>query len=454
MSSLFFTIASFLVALGILITVHEFGHFWVARRLGVKVLRFSIGFGKPIWSRRGRVDATEYVIAALPLGGYVKMLDEREGEVAAQDLPRAFNRKTLGTRIAIVVAGPVFNLLFAVFVYWLIFVVGETGTKPIVGEVSAGSIAAQAGIQEGDQLRAVAGRETPTWETAVFALLAASVEGDVIEVQVQDADGRRFVRHLDVSETSDALQGGQVLAALGVQPSRPTLPPVLGKIEPGEAAEKAGFQPGDRVIAADGTPIDDWNAWVDYVRKRPSRWIDVGVQRDSVVLNLRLRPARVEVDGEEIGRIGAYVNISDGLLDEFRAELRYPPSEAIGAALHKTWEMASLMLRMLGKMVVGQVSVENLSGPISIAQYAGQSASIGLISFLKFLAVVSISLGVLNLLPIPLLDGGHLLYYVIEAIKGSPVSEQVQMVGQQVGLVILLCLMGLAFYLDLERLFT
>jgi regulator of sigma E protease len=450
MSSLLMTTASFLVALGVLITVHEFGHFWVARKLGVKVLRFSVGFGKPIWKRRGTVDGTEYVVAALPLGGYVKMLDEREGDVAEAERGRAFNRQSLAVRTAIVAAGPVFNFLFAIFAYWGIFVVGETGTVPVIGSVETGSPAAAAGLRAGDRVEAVDGQETPTWESAAFAFLAASLEDNALSVRVQDETGRVLTREVSVPE--DAVHSGDVIGKLGVRPLRPAVPAVLGDLIEGGAAKRAGLAPGDHIVAANDEPIADWGAWVTYVRGSPEQPIDVEIRRDGAVLHVELVPALIEQNGQSFGQIGAYVDIPEDLYDDYRAELRYSPGVALLAAAGKTWDMSFLMLRMLGRMLVGKASVENLSGPISIAQYAGKSASVGLAPFIKFLAVVSISLGVLNLLPIPLLDGGHLFYYMIEAVKGSPVSEAFEAIGQRVGLAILLCLMGLAFYMDIERL--
>lgn len=456
MTSLLTTIAAFIVALGVLITVHEFGHFWIARRLGVKVLRFSVGFGRPLWVRRGRSDNTEFVIGAIPLGGYVKMLDEREGEVAEHEVGRAFNRQRLGVRIAIVAAGPVFNFLFAIFAYWLVFVAGETGTKPIVGDLIASSVADKAGMQAGDLIMAIDQQETSTWEAVTLKLLEESTRADRLRITVQRDVGHQETLWIDMGAADpQKLHRGQVLAALGITPERPVVPPVIDRVQPDGAAAAAGFTSGDRVLRADDQPIESWNQWVEYVRKRPEQWLRVIVERDGVPIELELYPARVEAeDGSIVGRIGAYVRYPEELAAQYQTEVRYGPLTAVGHALTKTWNMSLLMLRMLWRMLVGQASVENLSGPISIAQYAGQSASIGFSSFVKFLAIVSISLGVLNLLPIPVLDGGHLLYYLIEGVRGQPLSEQAQALGQQVGLVLLLLLMALAFYLDIERLFT
>ncbi len=447
LSSVFF----FVVALGILITVHEFGHYWVARKSGIKVLRFSIGFGKPLWSKTAGPDRTEYVVAAIPLGGYVRMLDEREGEVAPDEVHRAFNRQPLSKRFAVVLAGPLFNFLLAIIAYWLIFVVGVTGMKPIVGAVAEDSIAAKGGVQSGDRIVAVGGRETPTWEVVVVSMLDDALDSGEVMIRVEPAQGadeaQRVIRFDKIPED---LNRGGLLDFIGIRPYRPVIPAIIGKLAPDGAAERAGIEVGDRVVSADGESIEDWEQWVDYVRARPERAIAVGVERQGELIKLELTPARVEGD---VGKIGAGVRLQE-MPEELKAKVQYGPSEALLAATVKTWDMSILTLRMLGKMVTGDVSLSNLSGPLSIARYAGYSASIGFISFLTFLAVVSISLGVLNLLPVPMLDGGHLMYYVVEFFKGSPVSEAAQIMGQKIGIALLLGMMLLAFYNDILRFFV
>lgn len=449
LSSIFF----FILAIGVLITVHEFGHFWVARKLGVKVLRFSIGFGKPLLSWRRRGDETEYVLAALPLGGYVQMLDEREGAVAQEELHRAFNRKPLASRFAIVAAGPLFNFLLAILAYWLIFVIGVSGVKPIIGAVQENSLAEQGGLRSGDQILAIDGREVPTWNAAFLALMEESLDGSPVDVEVLDESGIRRLRELDFSALPPGVDRSNLISNLGLQPYSPPIPPVIGKLEPGGVAEQAGFQVGDRILAVDGQPVEDWRAWVKIVREHPGKALQVTVARGPQELNLTLTPAAVASGNGEIGRIGAAVSYPEGLVSELQAVERYSPLAASGMAVQRTWDMTLLTFRMLWRMVVGDVSVANLGGPIRIAQYAGYSASVGFVSFIGFLALISISLGVLNLLPIPVLDGGHLLYYAIEFVKGSPLSDEVQALGQRLGIAILIGVMVIAFYNDLSQLF-
>jgi regulator of sigma E protease len=442
----------FVVALGVLIAVHEFGHFWVARKLGVKVLRFSIGFGRPLWRRTARSDGTEYVLAAIPLGGYVKMLDEREGEVPADQRHLAFNRQVLWKRSAIVAAGPLLNFAFAIAVFWALLVAGEAGDRTLVGEVTARSAAAEAGFAQGDEILQVGDRRTPTWESAVFALMAEALDGEDLPVRVRDAAGQESVRHLAGSALASLPESPAILSALGLSQARPLLPPVIGEVLPGGAAEAGGLLAGDRVTEADGEPVATWQAWVDLVRQHPERAIRVRVQRDEAELDLTITPRRQEEQGQSVGKIGAAVAVPDALFEGYRTVVRLGPLDALGEATAKTLDMSWLMLRVVGRMVTGQSSVNNLSGPISIAETAGKTAGYGLSAFLKFLAVVSISLGVLNLLPIPVLDGGHLLYFLIEGVKGSPLSERAQEQGMRIGIALLAGLMTLAFYVDISRL--
>lgn len=452
MNGVITSILALLVTLGLLIAFHELGHYWVARKLGVKVLRYCIGFGKPIWSKRYGADQTEYAIAAFPLGGYVKMLDEREGEVDPTERHRAFNTQPVASRFAIVAAGPIFNFIFAIIAFWLMYLIGVPGMKPIIGEVTPESAAAQAGIHRGDEIIAVGGDETPTWNVARIAILDYALDQDEIMLTLQDHNGIQRELPLSVAHLSTEVKQGNLLEYLGIAPYRPVVPAVLGELEQGGAAQQSGLKVGDHILKANGEPMADWMAFVEFVRAHPNTTVELLTQRDgqqhAVIVNIGER----KTDTGIIGRIGAAPASPGPMPEHLRAMVRYGPIEGITVALEKTWQLSALTLRMIGKMIMGEVSVDNLSGPITIATYAGQTASVGMGAFLYFLAVVSISLGVLNLLPIPLLDGGHLMYYLIEMVKGSPLSEHVQLVLQRFGIAALLMLMVLAFYNDINRL--
>ncbi len=453
MTHVLFYLAAFAVAIGVLVTVHEFGHFWVARRLGVKVLRFSIGFGRPLVTWRSRRDDTEYVLAAIPLGGYVKMLDEREAPVPPQELGRAFNRKPVASRMAIVAAGPFFNFLLALVAYWVMFTTGIPGMRPLIGAVAPGSPAARAEVRAGEEILSVDGRATPTWNTARFALLDAALGNRSAVLELRAPGGGTVRRVLPAADSRTVLQSQDLWAAVGIKPWRPVLPAVVGRVVPGDPAAAAGLRRGDRVVAVDGHAVKDWDAMAAIIRAHPGGELRLRVVRDGVSRTMTVKAARIGGPHGAEGRIGVYPQVPKGLFDRLRVTVRYGPIDAGLHAVQRTADMTVRMLRMLGRMFTGEVSVRSISGPITIARYAGESASVGLIPFLGFLAIVSISLGVLNLLPIPILDGGHLLYYLVEAVKGSPVSEAVQAAGQRIGIVLLLLLMSLAFYNDLRRLF-
>lgn len=454
MTGFLISVIAFIVALSVLITVHEFGHYWVALKCGVKVLRFSVGFGAPIWKRvGGGADKTEYVVAAIPLGGYVKMLDEREGPVDAHELHRAFNRQPVHKRIAIVIAGPLFNFLFAIFAYWLMFNVGLPGLKPYIDSVDDLSVAARAGMRAGDEIVSVGGRETPTWQAARQELLTLGLQQDTADVEVRAADASAPRRlQLDFSGVKRDPQDTDIIEHIGLHPIELTMPAVIGSVQSNSPAEAAGLKSGDRILSSDQQEFKDWIQWVEFVRTHPDQTINVRIERGTATQELQLSIGHAEEEGKVIGRIGAMAGPLPKVPEEWQATHRYGVFAAVLPALQKTWDMSSLTLLMIGKMLIGQVSVDNLSGPITIAKYAGYTVNIGLSSFLSFLAIVSVSLGVLNLLPVPMLDGGHLAYYFVEIVKGRPLSDDTQMKLQRVGLALLLLLMSLALYNDVARL--
>jgi regulator of sigma E protease len=454
MSTFLTSTLALIVTLGLLIAFHEFGHFWTARRLGVKVLRYSIGFGKPLWLRRYGPDQTEYVIAIFPLGGYVKMLDEREAEVVPEEQHRAFNRQPVWSRFAIVAAGPLFNFLFAIFAFWLMYLIGVVGVKPLIGEVKPDSVAAMAGFQSGDEILAINGELTPTWSVARITLLDYALDADTLTIQVRGKSGEAHDLQLPIADISAEVKQKNLIDYIGILPLRQVLPAVVGELESDGPAARAGLQAGDRILHANGEPITDWMAFVEFVRGHPGQQIQLEIDRSGSIREITVTTATRQTDGGEIGRIGAAPAPAGPPPVELMARVEYPFFEALGVATVKTWQMSALTLRMIGKMIVGEVSLDNLSGPITIATYAGYTASVGIAAFLYFLAIISISLGVLNLLPVPLLDGGHLMYYLVEMIKGSPVSDAVQLQLQRVGIAFLVMLMTLAFYNDLMRLFS
>lgn len=446
-------IISFIVAISILIAVHEFGHFWVARKLGVKVLRYSIGFGKPVWSKTSAVDNTEYVIASIPLGGYVKMLDEREGEVKQEERHRAFNNQSVAKRFAIVFAGPAFNFIFALFAYWLMFVIGVTGIKPIVGEITENTPAAYAQLKSGDEILSIDGKQTPIWDVAMQALLPGMIQHRSLDVEVVTEEGITTKRSIDFSNINQEVEPGIFFKIIGFYPWRPAVDAVVGQVLDNSPAEKAGLQKDDKIVAINGVTIKDWYALVDFVSARPQQQLRLTISRDDQLLEMVLVTEIANVEGKEVGRVGIIGPADAGKYPEdMKVLYMYGPLVAIGQSIENTWDNSVLMLSMLWKIVTGEVSLKNLSGPINIAVYAGQSASAGIARFLDFLAIVSISLGILNLLPIPILDGGHLMYYMIEKVKGSPVSEKTEELGQRIGIAILIMLMSLAFYNDILRL--
>jgi len=438
---------AFIVAISVLVAVHEFGHYIVGRWCGMKVLRFSIGFGKPLWTRVAGADRTEYCLSAIPLGGYVKFLDEREGPIDEEDIGRAFNHRPVASRIAVLLAGPLFNFLFAIVAYWILFIGGVPTMKPAVGEVTENSYAAEAGLEFGDRILKVGTRDATDWETVLVTMLDELVGDGRVALELESEDGWVRRTMLDVGNNATALtEPGMLFDGLGFQPWQPRA--VVGSVTEDGAASAGGIEDGDRIVAIDGEEVVTFGDLQRVVSLRPDETVLIELLRRNAQLSREVTIGSQVRDGVTIGILGIYRPATPEDLYYVR---KYGPIQAVGQAVERSWTSIGFTFRMLGRMITGDVSIKNISGPINIAQYAGNSAAAGMNAFLNFLALVSISLGVLNLLPVPILDGGQILYQSIEALKGSPVSEQAQIFGQKIGIVALLLLMSFAFYNDIAR---
>lgn len=450
--NLLWTLAAFVLALAPLIVVHEFGHYLVARWCGVKVLRFCVGFGKPLLSKRWSKDGTEWALASIPFGGYVKMLDEREEPVAPELLPQAFNRQPVLKRMAIVVAGPLANLLLAAVVYCGIFMTGATDLKPILSEPVAGSPAALAGFHSGDRVTVINADAVETWSELRKLLLEALLVKQPIKMTVVTSDNHIEQRVIRPTTIQGDDLGEDPAGKLGMTPFRPRLDPVIGAVTPDSPAANAGLQAGDVVLAIDGATIADWGQVVSRIRSAYDKELAIDVLRAGTQKRFQLTPEKVIENGRPIGRLGVAVKPDPERYAPMMIEVRYGLVKSLEQALVEVWNTSSLSLRVIGRMIIGQVSIKNLSGPVTIADYAGQSAKMGISSYLRFMALISVSLGILNLLPVPVLDGGHLMYYLVELFKGSPVSDAVLEAGQKIGFGILGLLMLFALYNDIHRL--
>ncbi len=440
-------LVAFIVAISVLVAVHEFGHYIVGRWCGMKVLRYSIGFGKPLWTRIAGADKTEYCLSAIPLGGYVKFLDERDGPVAPEDYGRAFNHKPVSSRILVLLAGPLFNFLFAIVAYWFLFINGVPTMKPAVGEVAANTYAAEAGLEFGDRILKVGDRDATDWETALVSMLDEMVSDGRIPLELEGEDGWVRRTTIDVGDDASRLtEPGLLFDGLGFQPWQPRA--IVGNVSEDGAADAAGIMEGDRITAIGGEKVVTFRDLQRVVSAIPDETVIIQLIRRNELLSREVTIGLREQDGETVGLLG--VGISTGSADYWYVR-QYGPFLAMGQAIEKTWTSIGFTFRMLGRMLTGEVSIKNISGPINIAQYAGNSAAAGLNPFLNFLALISISLGVLNLLPVPILDGGQIVYQAIEGLKGSPLSEQAQLFGQKIGIVALLLLMTFAFYNDIAR---
>lgn len=473
------TVLALIVTISILVTIHEFGHYWVARLCGVHVIRFSVGFGKPLYTRRGKtpdyetqlvydengdpvpiqtranepLPATEFSVAAIPLGGYVKMLDEREQYVPDDQLHLAFNRKNVWQRIAIVSAGPIANFLLAIAAYWLLFVTGVTGIAPMLGDVDPNSAAGRAGLREGQEIIAVDGKATNTWSDVNMQLFDRLGETGTLNFTVRESGDLDGVTDYQI-EVTEWLSGAEEPAPareLGLTILRPDVPAIIGGVSSGGRAEAAGMLADDKVLSIDGEPVRDWHHLVERIQTAPETPLNMVVEREGTSVSLLVTPASVEREGKSVGFMGASVS-PVAFPEEMLRMTRYPIYSAWIPAVEKTSDVTVFTLESIGKMIMGAISHKNLSGPITIAQVANATAESGFESFIGFIALLSISLGVINLLPIPVLDGGHLLYYFIEVVRGRPVSERVQMWGLQMGMFLIVSIMVLAFYNDLTRL--
>lgn len=451
MNILFIIVAAILL-LGPLIAIHEFGHYWVARKLGVKVLVYSIGFGPTVLKWTSKKSGIQYQLSALPLGGYVKMLDEREGNVSAEDLPYAFNRQSPLKRIAIVAAGPLVNLIFAVLLFWILFLPAQEQLNTRIGKVIENTPAEQVEMRSGDKIIAVDGTATPTWEKLNYALIDRVGETGTIQIQA-DRDGQVQTFNLPIQQFLKD-QSQSPLEILGFLPYRPHIQPVVHKLSEDGAAIRQGMKEGDVIVAIDNKKINDWFEVVDIVQKSPEKLLNIEVMRQGEIVQLKVMPqGKRDNMGNTTGMLG--VQAQSGQINipaEYKHTIQYNPAEAFVVAVEKTGQLSSMILGSIVKMIRGLIGLDNLSGPITIAKVAGQSAEMGWQTFISFMALMSVSLGILNLLPIPMLDGGHLVYYIIELIRGKPVSEQIQLVGLKIGMVLLGSMMFLAIFNDFMRL--
>ena len=443
------TIFYTLLALAVLISFHEFGHFYVARKCGVKVIRFSIGFGSKLYKWKDK-KGTEFVLSALPLGGYVKMVDEREGSVSPENLPYAFTQKNVWQRMAIVIAGPAANFLLAILIYWVLFMKGVTGIVPVIGSIVPGSIAEIAGIRPGHQIIAIDGKQTPTIQKLHTQLINRIGESGKIyyTVKLQDSpENYNYSGSLNnwMSGSSEL----NPLESIGIILFSPKVPPIVDAVIPKSPAEKSELKQGDLLLSADGYSLSDWSEWVKYVQLRPSENINLQVKRENTILNKRITPElTTSAEGKNIGKVGMSVRVPDWPKNMIK-NYSYGPFEALNESIHKTWDISVMILGSIKKMFIGDISLKHLSGPITIGKVAGQSAEYGISAYLGFLALLSISLGIMNLLPVPVLDGGHLMYFIIEAIKGSPLSDKIQLFGFKLGIFLVVGLMSIALYNDI-----
>ncbi len=454
MPEIFNSVLFFVVAIGVLITFHEYGHYWVARRMGVIVLRFSVGFGPVIWRYQPKNSHTEFVLSAVPLGGYVRMLDESQQEVPEEYLPEAFNRQPLYKRSAIVAAGPLANFLLAGILYGLTFMIGTEGLRPVIGTLMENGLAAKSGLMVGDEIRTIDGKSNRSWDEHHFYLLDKIISEETVVYGVENDSEVRIVsvNFGDLEEVD--LQSSSIDTVIGMYPATPQIRPIVDRTVAGYPAEAAGLQPGDEIISINNSPVDSWNDLVGLISQTNERVLNVRFSRGGIDQEVLLEPRIVERNGTRVKQIGIAVNAEQQLRDaNATVNLRYGFIESLTRGFETMWSTTALTLKMLAGMVTLQQSADSIGGPIAIAEHAGKAAEAGINNYLTFLALLSVSLGILNLLPIPVLDGGHLMFHAYEAISGSPPTERMLIVANQIGLFLLICLMGFAFYNDLARIF-
>jgi regulator of sigma E protease len=445
------SIVFFVIAISLLVGVHEWGHYIVAKRAGVKVIRFSIGFGPKLFTRYS--SETEFCVCAIPLGGYVRMLDEKTDEVKKNEIGRAFNQQSLGARTAVVLAGPTMNFIFAIFAYFCMLLMGFTTPRAIIGDVETGSLAHSAGLQKGYEISAVNGVSAVTWEDVMRRTLDSAMTQGSVTWRVGSTDGLTKLVALNVPLTViDQISDSDFLSVLGIGPFINSLKPSIATVFAGGAADRSGMRAGDLVVAVEGNIVESWDNWVSLIQSNYDRTLEVDVLREGGVIRVLLTPEKIERNGSSIGKIGATALIPDDFERVPSVLVRPGVVDSAVGALNKTWSMSVLTLKFIKEMITGGLSTKNLSGPISIAKFAGQSADLGISRYLEFLALISVSLGVLNLLPIPMLDGGHLLNYLLEFVTGRPIPDALDAIGLRVGFVILMGLMGTALYNDLVSL--
>lgn len=446
------SIAAFLLAISVLVAFHEYGHYWVARRYGVRVLRFSVGFGRPLLRYVSPSSRTEWVVAAWPLGGYVKMLDRRDGD----DIPEAlmaeeFSSRPWHQRMAIIAAGPLANLLLAFLIYTFVFVTGEVGRRPLIGHVTAGMPAAAADVRTGDEILAVDGHPIATWQESLTLLLGSAMRDGTVPLEVRRDDGSLAYPTLRVE---GILENEDIFATLGMQPLRAISAPIVGETMAESPAAAAGLQPGDRILSLDGVPVAAWAGLTEYIRARPGQLLELELERDGQRLRRSVRTQAAGPAEAPHGRLGILPYWDAALAERLRIEVSYPLGQSLKLGAERTWDISVLTVRVIGELLTGGASLRNISGPVGIAEFAGNSALLGVAAFLSMLALLSVSLGILNLLPVPVLDGGGLVFCAIEAVTRRPLPPQVEHVGQRVGMVMLVALMSLALYNDVARLWS